>query len=69
MCVVWFLFFVFTLTMKDEEPTFDYDLNMIYGTWMLDEGDTVTVIRTMILDETSITLRRDVRLVTARLLW
>ena len=38
-------FFVFTSCSKDDEHTFDYDLNMIYGTWMLDEVDTVTVIR------------------------
>lgn len=52
-------FFVFTSCSKDEEPTFDYDLNMIYGTWMLDEVDTGNGYQDWILEETSATFKKD----------
>lgn len=52
-------FFVFTSCSKDDEPTFDYDLNMIYGTWGLDEVDTGNGYQNWILEETSATFKKD----------
>ena len=51
--------FVFTSCSKDDEPTFDYDLNMIYGTWVLDEVDTGSGYQNWILEETSATFKKD----------
>ena len=52
-------FFLFPSCTKDDETTFDYNLNMIYGTWVLDEVDTGNGYQNWILEETSATFKKD----------